>query len=84
LAQLLTKAVIQFLALSPQPVVVMVVKAAAAAGLLLLAALAVGVVLVQHLPVLVRRVQVDRVMLVAQLQVRLQTTHQVAAVVLAQ
>ena len=75
---------IQFLALSPQPVVVMVVKVAAAAVLLLLAVLAAAAALDQHLLAQVRRVQVDRVMLVAQLQVRLQTIHQVAAVVLAQ
>ena len=75
---------IQFLALSPQPVVVMVVKAAAAAGLLLLAALAAAAALDQQVLAQVRLVLADRVMLVAQLQVRLQTTHQVAAVVLAQ
>jgi hypothetical protein len=62
----------------------MVVRVVAVVKLLLLVVLAAVVALDQHLPVLVRRVQVDRVMLVAQLQVRLQTTHQVVAAVQAQ
>jgi hypothetical protein len=84
LAQGLIKAVIQFLVLSPQLVVAMVVKVAAAQTLRLLVALAAVVALEMRLLVLVRLELVVKEMLVAHLPALLQTTHQAAVAVQAQ